>query len=180
MRFDAVVSMTLLASGCGPGLLDIGTTEVVVSTDRSAYVALHAGGEGSNSEFGFNVLLRVENVGSGTIYLSKCNPSDDLPVYGILPAAPGEPYASAYSPVWACVGHSEAIRLDPGERKTFELRIRGPNTWDGHTGEPQGELTGPMRIVIGVRGTRPWNQTVGGEPPGISNVFEVTRTTPIR
>ena len=174
MRTLVTAFIVLAAMGCGEGLIQPGTTEVEVATDRVAYVAGHVRGEGDHAEFGFTLRLSVTNIGTGTVFLPRCRADDTTPSYGISLVRYRDDIGAAYNPTWGCAGHSNNIRLDPGQRRSFDLRIQGPNMWDGHTGQPLGVLEGEMRLAIGVRGTM-GRGIEGGEAPGVSNVFTVTK-----
>jgi hypothetical protein len=52
-------------------------------------------------------------------------------------------WGSASGGAWACVGH-----------RGDTLRIRGPNAFDGHPGQPVGQLIGRMRLVYEVQRCR--------------------------
>lgn len=179
MRVARLMFVMMLMSACGDGLISVGSTELTLTTDRTEYTAHHVSGDGHDANYQFTVRLQVENIGTGTVFMGRCHPGDPTPSYGVGLSNPVGGRESAFNPVWGCGGHNDNIRLEPGQRRSFDLLISGPNIWDGYTGEPLGILEGEMRIALGVVGTT--RDIDGGEPPGISNVFRVRKApTPRR
>jgi hypothetical protein len=149
--------MILLAS-CGNPVIP-GDAALVVTTDKTSYVAEQVGLDERYLEYEFQLVATVENVGTGTAILQRCRGDESWPIYGIEMLDAPDPWGTAFDPVgWDCAGHDRHIRLDPGEARQFTYTIRGPNAWDGRTGEAFGALEGEMRLHIA---------------DGVSNVFAV-------
>jgi len=173
-RFSPVmVAATLTASAC-TGFFGPDREAVVLRTAHTSYVARYEGSEGLHRQYGFTLVARIENRGGTAVYLARCYPDTPYPIYGVELVDGEDPVGAAYSRVWACVGHDRQIRVDPGEVRTDTLHIRGPNTFDGRTGQPFGSLVGRMRLRYEVQ-TCPGDGAcrVGGGA-GASNVFTIT------
>jgi len=172
-----VLATALAAPGCS-GIFDPDSAVVVLRTDADAYVARYEGGEGSYRQYGFTVVARVENRGGSSVYLARCYPDSRQPIYGVSLVEPGDRWGAAYNAAWACVGHDRQIRLRPGEARTDTLHLRGPNAFDGRTGEPFGSLVGRMQLHYEVQTCRGDGACRLGEDAGASNVFTVELAPP--
>lgn len=126
----------------------IGEPEVfALSTAASAYVA-----RCTNSNFlscTFTLTATYHNRTDRPVYLHRCYPDSEYPIFGVPTL--DETAESAYEPSWACVGHDDQIRVDPGETRTDLLAVRGPNSFDGVTGEPFGEVEGAFQLRYDAR-----------------------------
>ena len=145
--------------------------QVTLRTDRAAYQASLAGGEGPYRRYAVTLAAQLSNGLSIPLYLQRCYPDTPYPIYGVVSAEEGR--EAAYSPVWACVGHDRPIVLSAGKTRTDSLPVLGPNTWDGHTNMPSGDLVGRFRLGYLIGTCR---AVVSCELPGgsiESNEFEV-------
>jgi hypothetical protein len=129
--------------------------QVTLRTDRTVYTASPIGGEGPYRTYEFTLVAQFTNGMSAPVYLERCYPSTPYPVYGIGSGAGAR--ESAYDPVWACVGNDAPIVVLAGETRTDSLRVAGPNSWDGRTKEPFGDLAGQFRLSYGVGSCRAVN-----------------------
>ncbi|MGB3544700.1 hypothetical protein [Rubrivirga sp.] len=82
-------------------------------------------------------------------------------------------WGSAYSGVIMGGGHDRQIAVGAGETRVDTFRLRGPNAWDGRTGEAFGRLEGEMRLVYLPQGCRGDGACRLPDSLAISNVFEV-------
>jgi hypothetical protein len=175
--FGLPIGALVALIGCGasvPTFGDVGAdqdTRVTLRTDRAAYGASVAGGEGSSRRYAVTLAAQLSNGLSVPLYLQRCYPDTPYPIYGVVSAEEGR--EAAYNPVWACVGHGSPIVLRAGETRTDSLRVLGPNAWDGHTNMPFGDLVGRFRLSYAIGTCR---GVVSCELPGgsiESNEFEV-------
>lgn len=146
---------------------------VSVTTDKQEYLATHIDGEGAAARYEFRVITRTENRSPGPIYLARCPPESPVPIYGVQVVGDGPASSSAYNRTWACVGHSEQIRLGPGEVRIDTLDITGPNSIDHRTQQPLGSFEGDMRIVFGVQTCPGDGACLAPRGAGASNVITV-------
>ena len=124
------------------------SSQLTLQTDRAAYSASLSGGEGPYRTYAVTVVARLTNRTSRPVYLQRCYPDTPYPIYAIVSAEEGrEP---AYNPVWACVGHDQPIVVLAWHTRIDSLRISGPNTWDGLTNKPLGDLVGRFRLSYSV------------------------------
>lgn len=79
------------------------------------------------------------------MYLQRCTPDYTYPTHGI--EAINTDKGSAYSKVWACVGHNDHPILAPNEIRIDTLHFLGP-TMISQDGEPEGVFEGRHRISI--------------------------------
>ena len=145
--------------------------QVTLRTDRAAYQATLAEGEGSYGRYAVTLAAQLSNGLSVPLYLQRCYPDTAYPIYGVVSTEEGR--TAAYDPVWACVGHGRSIVVSPGEIRTDTLQVLGPNSWDGHTNVPVGDLAGRFRLsyLIGTCRAVVSCQLPGGSIN--SNEFEV-------
>lgn len=118
-----------------------------LSTDESAYVARCT--DDSFRDCTFTLEATYHNRTGAPVYLHRCYPDSEYPIFGVPTL--DEAVESAYDPAWACVGHDEHIRVDPGETHVAELEIRGPNSFDGVTDEPFGVVEGAFQLLYDAR-----------------------------
>lgn len=142
--------LVVALAGCSGGIVTPGSSELEITTDKTQYTAAYVQGEGTYREFAFTTRVRIENIGTGTTFLELCSPDDRNPIFGVQMLGAAPPHGSGYNPTWACTGHGKAIRIDPGEVRTYTLQVAGPNGWDGRTGEVFGALEGEMRLFFHV------------------------------
>ncbi len=146
---------------------------LLLSTDRAAYTAVLVGESGTFEEHGFTVIATFANQGGEPVYLARCFPDTPVPIYGIRLVDSSDPFGSAYSPFWACVGHDQQILVPPGSTRTDTLLLLGPNARDGATKEPLGALSGEMRLSYRVQSC-PGDGACPIEDAGLSPTFTVT------
>jgi len=125
-----------------------------LTIDRTEYVARHESGVGNYREYAFTMVVQFRNKTSDPLFLARCYPDSPGPIYGVELVDEGDSWGSAYSALWACVGHDRQLRVDPGAVRADTLRVRGPNAWDGRGGKPYGALTGRMRLRYSVQSCR--------------------------
>lgn len=158
MRVALAVLLSGFVAACGAPVatsdeLTAGqSSQLTLQTDRAAYSAGFIGGEGPYRRYTVTVVARFTNKTSRPVYLERCYPDTPYPIYGIVSTEEGR--EAAYSAAWACVGHDRPIVVSLGETRTDSLHISGPNTWDGHTNQPSGDLVGRFRLSYAV-GTCP-------------------------
>lgn len=164
-------SVTLVAAACAGGLgPDAGN--VVLRTDRTAYVATYEKGEGTYRTYGFRVIAELENRSGATVYLARCYPDSPTPIYHVTLGDGEDAWGAAYSGVWACVGHDDQIAVPAGATRVDTLHLRGPNRWDGVTKEPFGVFTGLMQLHYEIQAC--WGDGACRVPgAGASNTFRV-------
>jgi len=111
-----------------------------IKTDQLSYVAVPLEGEGDYRRYGFTVVAEFTNLTDRNVFLGRCYPDSPTPMFSVY----GDGFGSAYSGVWACVGHKNQFRVKPGQSRVDTLHLRGPSRWSA--GEPQGELEGRVRL----------------------------------
>ena len=147
MKLFCVPLLLLLLAACssapaqGAGTED--PADFDLRTDRTAYLA-----EPTTAFFyGFSLTAELENTTADTLYLDLCYPDDTSPIFGI-PLAESEE-ESAWSPVWACVGHSENIVLEPGQVRSDTYQLEGPTV--SQNAQPLGMMEGLFRLTYRAR-----------------------------
>jgi hypothetical protein len=148
-----------------------------LTTDQSSYTAEHISGEGTFRVYGFTLIARFVNRTDGVLYLQRCYPDTQFPIYGVELLDGSDSWGSAYDGTWACVGHEQQIQVGPGEARVDTLSIRGPGAFNGGTGEPFGALEGRMRLTYGVS-TSPGDGAPSLPGYGTSTAFTVARASP--
>jgi hypothetical protein len=123
-----------------------------LGTDRNLYEATLVDGEGAYRTYAVTMVAEFTNAMDQPVYLGRCLPDTDSPIYGILSVEPE--LEAGYDPIWACVGHDNPILVGAGESRVDTLRLSGPNAWDGYTKEPFGTLTGRFQLSYAI-GTCP-------------------------
>ena len=116
------------------------------TTDATSYVAVGI----PRGRYRFTVISRFENRGAATLYLGRCYPNSPHPLFGVELATPTS-QKSAYSGIFACVGHDKQFAIQPGVVRIDTLQVQGPNAFDGHTHEPLGVTNGEFRLYFDVR-----------------------------
>ena len=144
-----------------------------VQTDALVYTAEHVGGGGAYREYGFDLVARFTNPTGETVYLGRAYPDQPRPDYGVVLVGGDDDWGSAYSGVVAGVGHDRQIAVAPGETRVDTLRLRGPNAWDGRTGERFGRLEGDVRLVYSPQGCRGDGACRLPDSRATSNAFRV-------
>lgn len=145
--------VALFVAGCS--LLsdtETGSTDIHLTTDRSAYVAGQET-EGPRSRYGFDLVARFQNRTSRTVYLDRCHPDTSHPVYAIELVEPQDEHGAAYNRSWACV-EMQPIEVAAGQTRTDTLHIDGPNAWPNGSARHLGELEGRFRLRYDVRTCR--------------------------
>jgi len=166
-----VVSLVACSEFAGPSTY-VGREDQLLQTDKTEYTARYTGGNGSPRRYSFQVVTRFHNTQPNRVYLARCYPTSPTPIYGVEAVDPSDRWGAAYDPAWACVGHEDPIAVAPGATRVDTLRLTGPTSTDGRTGEPYGVLTGVFRIGYSVHTCR---REIGCELPnaGVSNTFRV-------
>lgn len=121
--------------------------------DATRYVAAVPTG-GTDRRRAFQVIVRLVNRTGDTLFLANCFPSSTTPMFGVHMAEASSGQASAYAQVYGCTGHSNQLPVAPGTVRVDTLTVRGPNTYDGRTGQHFGVLEGLMRLSYGVQTCR--------------------------
>lgn len=113
--FGLPIAPLVALIGCGapvPTSGDVSAdqdTRVTLRTERAAYGASLAGGEGSYRRYAVTLAAQLSNGLSVPLYLQRCDPDTPYPIYGVVSAE--ESREAGYNPVWACVGHGSPIVL---------------------------------------------------------------------
>lgn len=169
----AVLALCCLVMGaCDDVLFSEGPEVELIQTDQVEYLSEVVGGEGHYTRYAFIVVARFRNETGHTLSLSRCEPDSPTPLYGIEALGAEDGVPAGYSPFWACVGHDAPLRVEPGETRVDTLRIEGPNSWNGLTGEPRGVLEGLFRLHYLTECAECPDKTSGGLY--LSNAFRVT------
>jgi hypothetical protein len=76
-------------------------------------------------------------------------------MYSVVGSTGRSSQGIAYNAAWACVGHDQPIRVDPGATRTDTIRVRGPNGFDGITHRPIDPIVeGTFRLQFVVQSCR--------------------------
>lgn len=118
-----------------------------ITTDQSQYVTTCTSGEYVRCTF--VIEATYHNRTDRPVYLYRCYPDTEYPIFGVPTL--DKAVKSAYAPAWACVGHNDHLKVNPGQTRTEVLEVGGPNAFDGVTGEPFGVLEGAFRLFYNVR-----------------------------
>jgi hypothetical protein len=122
--------------------------EVTIQTDQTEYVAQYDRTVGPQDIYGFTVSARFENRTEAPIYLARCYPDAPNPIYNVaLDNGRGIYESVGYRTVQGCVGHDNHIIVQPGETRTDQLLIRGPNSWSDDSAVPKDALAGQFRLI---------------------------------
>ena len=148
-----VCAIAVLLSACN------GTTEpaanlgparfVAFTTDASGYVARRID-ESSRPIYQFTLISRFENRGPAVVYLGRCGPTSPQPLFSVGTASPSTA-ESAYSQLWACVGHDRQFEIRPGHSRTDTLRVQGPNIFRNGSIIGSGITEGSFQLYFDVR-----------------------------
>jgi hypothetical protein len=117
-----------------------------LTTNDTSYVASRESGGGPIARYGFTLVARYHNPTKAPIYLARCYAASKTPLYDVRLVQSNRSSGSAYSPVWACVGHDKQIVVKPGATRVDTIAISGPATWSGLTKKPIGVLEGRFRL----------------------------------
>ena len=129
-----------------------------LQVDRSEYHATRF--RTKPSTYSFTLIARYENRTANPLYLSRCTPSAQSPMY-VIPEIHHPSLDSGYDEVWACVAHGSPIVIAPGATRVDTLRIEGPNILDGRTYAPKGRLEGDFRLIYEVGTSSSSGQATG-------------------
>ena len=186
MRPSSFVPLLLVAAvfGCRPDptnpdeRLSTLHGDVALQTNRTQYEAVRLGGRGSPAQYGFTVEAVYRNTTGQPVWLGRCFPDSDTPMYGVRAIEADE---AAYDQAWACVGHDEQFLVPPGTARTDVIQVRGPNAWGGCSAEgclgPDehwGVLEGRFRLYYDVRLAPGDGAERAPEALRMSNEFVVT------
>lgn len=143
----SAASLLSCSTHTGP-LDDLGSVpDGAFTTDATGYVAIRMPGQ---DRYRFAVISRFQNRGAATLYLGRCFPNSPQPLFGADLATP-TPEGSAYSGIFACVGHDKQFAIPPSGVRVDTLQVEGPNAFDGHTHKPLGVTSGDFRLYFDVR-----------------------------
>ncbi len=175
---QAFFAASILAlSGCTSGSGDPTGPEggnLRLSLDRASYTSAPLAGPGIFLTHGFTLIATFTNQGATPVYLARCFPDTPIPIYSVrMVDSPDDALGSAYSPVWACVGHDQQILVAPGSTRTDTLLMAGPNGTVGVTHQPLGALSGSMRLSYQVQSC-PGDGQCPIREAGLSPPFSVT------
>ncbi len=146
----SVLTATLLGFGLTlKGWSALAQVPSPLQVDDTEYLATCTEGRGDACRYGFTAVARYENRTADTVYVSRCQPRDRTPEYGVE-VIDDTTKDAAYDPVWACVGHDFPIVIAPRATRVDTLRIDGPNAFDGRMNAPMGTLEGQFRLIYKV------------------------------
>lgn len=150
----------------------------VIRTDRDEYLAKPEKTTDKLRSYGFILTAQFENRSQEPVYLQRCHPDSPHPIFAILMASESKEQSSAYSPIWACVGHNDKIIVRPGETRTDQFPISGPTSWENGGGINFGAMEGRFRLQYAVTVYREqpsadqsWRRVVSEQLEVKSNVF---------
>jgi hypothetical protein len=158
MKVRYCIIVIILAAGCGEPTgatpsenLPVRGSEVI-QTDSVRYAARTSSGEGIWREFGFRVVSTFTNTRPDTIYLGRCFPDSQGPMYAVEVMDSSDYWGAAYDPVWDCVGVDSPIPVPPAATRVDTFDIRGPYVRQGGSvGTPYGVFTGTMRLRLPIQ-----------------------------
>ena len=138
-------------------LADVEPGKAALLVDQPAYLARYLEGDSSSTgdyrQYGFRIRARFVNRRDVPVYLPRCYPQDQHPMYGVRYAGPdslggplGSRTESAYDPIWACVGHDRPIVVPPGTVRTDVLEVSGPSSWTSYGLQRGGKEEGAFRL----------------------------------
>lgn len=134
-----LIPMVMLS--CGEAPLEPLPSPLV--TNANHYVAIPGAPIASSRDHRFTIIATFTNTSRHVVNLARCFPDTPYPIYDIVSA--DRDTSVAYSPGWACPGPSY-FRVEPGLTRVDTLFVRGPNAFNGLTGEVFGVLEG--RFVL--------------------------------
>ena len=157
-RSFACVVLFLAVAGCESSteplrdpLRDLGPVpNESFTTDATGYMAREFERPWGQPRYRFTVISRFANRGLVPLYLGRCYPNSTKPLYSVV-MADASPTESAYSGVWACVGHDHQFLVLPGSVRVDTMEVQGPNMFDGMTHRPFGVTEGAFRLYFDVR-----------------------------
>lgn len=144
-----------------------------IQTDAVWYTAVPGPSQGTYQPYTFDLMARFTNQTDATVYLERGFPDQPQPDYSIRLVSGDSQQTSAFNTILTGVSHDQQIAVAPGETRTDTLRLGGPTSWDGRTGEAFGELEGVMELAYFARACqreRPCATPITG---AVSDVFEV-------
>ena len=138
-----------------------------IQTDRLVYTAEQIGARSGSvpARYGFELVARVVNTTTDTVFLARERTDSSEPVYLV-----GH---SAYNGVTFGTDHDRQLAVPPGATRTDTLWVHGPQIWDGLTGEHDGRLDGRMRLTYLAQGCRGADRCRLPDSVAVSNEFEV-------
>jgi hypothetical protein len=144
----SLLTVALACLGCESSDLTGADAGLEITTDATNYVAELVPGSAPYAQYSFRVIVRTTNRSPSVVGLGRCWPSSRTPIYSVATHADSRDKLAAYNPIWACVGGHTPLMIWPGGTRVDTLFVRGPNSFDGVTGQGFGETTGLMSIHI--------------------------------
>ena len=169
-RAGRLVVLTVAISACRVST-GLGPEDVELRLDRAQYVATPIPGS-AGTRFAFPMVLTVENRTGRTLYLGRCFPDSRTPLYNLTQVTPSDRYGSAYTPIWACVGHDAPLILAPRGTRSDTLRITGPNRFPSGSSVGLGLLEGEVEVSLSVANCR-GSRCAGGSARRLIRRFRV-------
>ena len=136
----------LVALGCNP-FDDPTPRELIVSTDQPSYRASFVGVQGGYAAYQFQLVVRMQNVGSQQLNIGVPCGNTETPLYSVV-MADGKS-ESAFNPVWTACAPANHPVLAPGETRVYTLTLRGPNAFSSDGPLPQAAGKMFLRLAIG-------------------------------
>ncbi|MEM6784667.1 MAG: hypothetical protein AAF624_13140 [Bacteroidota bacterium] len=144
-----------------------------IQTDAVRYTAVPGPNQGTYQPYTFDLVARFTNQTDATVYLERGFPDQPQPDYSVRLVSGDGQQTSAFNTILSGVSHDQQIAVAPGETRADTLRLRGPTSWDGRTGEAFGELEGVMELAYFVRACQSERPCATPNSGAVSNVFEV-------
>lgn len=141
-------------------------------TNASAYVAERIPGTSRPARYQFAVITRFENRSKAPVYLGRCFPNSPQPEYDLVPGDSSS-VRSAYSQIWACVGHDSQFQVAPGAARIDTFHVQGPNMFDETKQEAIGTTSGVFRLMLFVASAPGDGAPRVAGALGLSNAFRV-------
>ncbi len=140
-------------------------------TNATGYLAQRT--DSVYGRYRYTVITRYENRGTTPLYLGRCFPETPQPLFSVdlSDRSQGE---SAYTQIWACVGHNKQFQIVPGAVRIDTLVVEGPNTYQGGTTIGYGKVRGTYRVRFLVRTSAGDGAPDANQALGLSNPFIVT------
>ena len=108
------------------------------------------------------------------MYLRRCLPDSDTPIYGVVSLDNTGADRSAYDPSWGCVGHDKQFAVAPGVTRVDTLHLKGPWGVERGSGRPLGRFEGRMQLTYQVAACRVGCGVID-DAGRVSNPFLVNR-----
>lgn len=141
-------------------------------TNATSYVAIRIPGTSRPRRYQFTVITRFENQSTAPVFLARCFPNSPQPEYDIV-AGDGSSVESAYSPVWACVGHNSQFQVPPGAVRIDTFRVQGPNMFDAGKQVAIGATAGQFKLILFIANEPGDGARRVAREFGLSNAFTV-------